>query len=131
MAIHLICLAVNKLYMDLQGSVQIFSDCNGALLKVQHLPPYEIPSRCSHSDILKNIMVNRSNLSFERIFSHVKAHQDNHLAYETLPRPSQLNCQMDYYAKKAIWEYDREELRDTPQFPLEPVCVGREQINQR
>ncbi len=68
-------------------------------------------------------MVNCSNLTFELKFSHVKAHQDDQYSYETLSRPSQLNCQMDYYAKKAIWEQDREKMRDTPQFPLEPVCV--------
>jgi hypothetical protein len=30
---------------------------------------------------------------------------------------------MDYYAKKAIWEYDSTAPSDTQQFPLEPICV--------
>jgi hypothetical protein len=39
MAIHLILLAVNKCNPDLPGSVQIFSDCLGALDKKENLPP--------------------------------------------------------------------------------------------
>jgi hypothetical protein len=56
MAIHLILLAINKCNPGLPGSAQIFSDCLGALNKVENLlAPYRIPTRCSHSDILKNI----------------------------------------------------------------------------
>jgi hypothetical protein len=51
MAIHLVCLAVNELHPDLLGSIQIYLDCKGALHKIKNLPPYQIPSRCSHSDI--------------------------------------------------------------------------------
>jgi hypothetical protein len=62
---------------------------------VENLPPYCIPTKCSHSDILKNIMVNCSDLTFIQNFSHVQAHQDNHIRYESLTRSTQLNCQMD------------------------------------
>ena len=58
MAIHLILLATNKVWPELQGSAKVYSDCLGALQKVTTLPPHRIPSRCRHSDILKNIMVN-------------------------------------------------------------------------
>ena len=64
MAIHLILLSVNKVLPNLQGSTYIYSDCLGALNRVEHLPPHQIPSKCQHSDILKNIMVNCANLSF-------------------------------------------------------------------
>jgi hypothetical protein len=64
MAIHLILWGINEVYQCLQGLVHILSDCLGALDKVENLPPYPIPTQCSHSDILKNIMVNCSNLSF-------------------------------------------------------------------
>ena len=104
MAIHLILRSMNEVFKDLRGSVHIYSDCLGALNKVENLPPYRIPTKCSHSDILKNIMVNCSNLTFLRIFSHMKAHQDDHSGYESLTRSAQLNCQMDYHAKQAIWE---------------------------
>jgi hypothetical protein len=104
MAIHLILRSMNEVFKDLRGSVHIYSDCLGALNKVENLPPYRIPTKCSHSDILKNIMVNCRDLTFLRIFSHVKAHQDDHSGYESLTRSAQLNCQMDYHAKQAIWE---------------------------
>jgi hypothetical protein len=76
MVIHLILLAVDKCNPDLPGFVHIFSGCLGALNKIENLPPYCIPTKCSHSDILKNIMVHCSDLSFCWLYSHVKAHQD-------------------------------------------------------
>jgi hypothetical protein len=102
---------------------QIYSDCLGALNKVKDLPPYRIPTWCSHSDILKNIMVNCSNISFSCFYSHVQAHQDDQAQYGDLSRPAQLNCQMDYHAKKAIWDMGPLNNKVTRRFPLEPVCV--------
>ncbi len=58
-----------------------------------------------------------------RIFSHVKAHQDDHIGYESLTRSAQLNCQMDYHAKKSIWESDLNPEAPTRRFPLEPIYV--------
>jgi hypothetical protein len=92
MAIHLILLGVNVVSTNLRGLVLVLSDCLGTLNKVKDLPPYRIPTQCSHSDILKNIMTNCSNLSFSRLYSHVKAHQDDGKAYGDLTRDAQLNC---------------------------------------
>jgi hypothetical protein len=104
MAIQLILKAINEVNTYLKGSVHILSDCLGALKKIEDLPPYQIPTQCSHLDILKNIMANCSNLSFNRIISHVKAHQDDNKKYSDLFRDAQLNCQIDYLAKSAIYE---------------------------
>ncbi len=123
MAIHLILKAVTKVSSDLTGSMHILLDCLGALNKVKDLPPYRIPTQCSHSDILKNIMVNCSNLSFSCISSHVKAHQDDKLAYGDLPQDAQLNCQMDHLAKMAIFEAAATQRDQTKRFPLELLCV--------
>jgi hypothetical protein len=59
-----------------------------------------------------------------------KAHQDDHTGYEGLTRSAQLNCQMDYHAKKAIWESDQNPDAPTRCFPLEPLCVflGRNKL---
>ena len=65
MAIHLILLTINEVNPGLKGFVHIYSDCLGALEKVKNLPPTRIPSRLAHLDVLKNILVNRSNLSFD------------------------------------------------------------------
>jgi hypothetical protein len=110
MAIHLILLAVNKLDKQLPGLVKIYSDCLGALGRVTSLPANRLPSRCKHSDILKNIMVNCSNLSFSCQYLHVSAHQDEKMSYEQLPRPTQLNCRMDMPPQKAsygVWKEKR------------------------
>jgi hypothetical protein len=50
MAIHLI-LWGNEVYQGLQRLVHILLDYLGALDKVENLPPYCIPTQCSHSDI--------------------------------------------------------------------------------
>jgi hypothetical protein len=101
MAIHLILLAANHTQPHLQGNVTIFSDCLGALDKVAHLPPNRIHSRCSHSDILKNIMINCKAITFGLSYCHVKAHQDEDIDFHLLLIPAQLNCRMDAMAKAA------------------------------
>jgi hypothetical protein len=115
---------------NLRGLVLILSDCLGALNKVRDLPPYRIPTQCSHSDILKNIMANCSKVTFTRHSSHVKAHQDDGRAYGDLPREAQLNCQMDYLAKTEIYEAHAPQEIPTRRFPLEPICVflGRNKL---
>ena len=75
-------------------------------------------------------MVNCSNLTFLRIFPQVKAHQDDHIGCKSLMHSTQLNCQMDYHAKKTIWESDLNPEAPTCRFPLEPICVflGRNKL---
>ena len=102
MAIHLILLAINEVNPGLEGSVHIYSNCLGALYKVKNLPPSRVPSSLAHSDVLKNILVNCSSLTFDRHYSHVLAHQDDQLDYGDLSQPSQLNVNMDYNAKQAL-----------------------------
>jgi hypothetical protein len=97
MAIHLLLLSVNKTYPTLKGSVEIVSDCLGALNWVSYLPPYRIPSRCRHSNIFKNILVNCRDLSFTTYYSH-KAHQDDQTSFKNLCRKAQLNCICDHAA---------------------------------
>ena len=123
MAIHLILLATNEVNVGLQGRVQIYSDCLGALDKVKNLPPARIPTGSAHSDVLKNILVNCSDISFDRYYSHVSAHQDDHKTFTTLTREAQLNCSMDYLAKKALWDLRATQLPVQQAFPLEPICI--------
>jgi hypothetical protein len=98
-AIHLILLSINKIHLTLAGSVEIVSDCLGALKRVTHLPPYQIPSRCQHSDILKTILVNCRDLTFTTYYSHIKVHQDDQTSFSNLSRKAQLNCICDQSAK--------------------------------
>lgn len=130
MAIHLILLSVNKVEQQLAGKVLIYSDCLGALNRVEHLPPHRIPTRCRHSDILKNILVNCREMTFEMCYSHVEAHQDDHKEFDDLTLPSKWNCTMDFAAKNEIWKLDVDKLPYQEPFPLEPICmfVGREKM---
>jgi hypothetical protein len=84
MAILLILLAANEVNPGLLGQVKIYSDCLGALDKVKNLPPARIPTGSAHSDVLKNILVNCSAISFDRYYSHVSAHQDDHADFTSL-----------------------------------------------
>jgi hypothetical protein len=75
-------------------------------------------------------MITCSDLSFTQIFSHVAAHQDDGKAYNTLSQESQLNCQLDFYAKQAIWDETGTTDTMAKRFPLEPICVflGRDKL---
>ena len=123
LAIHLILLATNEVNPGLNGQVRIYSDCLGALDKVKNLPPARIPTGSAHSDVLKNILVNCSEVSFDRYYSHVSAHQDDHKDYTSLSREAQLNCAMDNLAKKALWDLRPTQLPTQQAFPLEPICI--------
>lgn len=123
MAVHLILLAVNKVQPELEGSTHIYSDCLGALDKVEHLPPSRIPSKCRHSDILKNIMLHCNKLTFTRLFSHVSAHQDDHLEWEEMDFIAQRNCGCDHAAKNNLRSTFIEGADTQQPFPLEAISL--------
>ncbi len=95
MAVHLLLLAVNTVFPGLTGLVQVYSDCTGALSWVAELPPYQVPSHCRHSDILKTILMNCGRLTFSRKYCHVEAHQDDKVKWEELSHEAQLNAACD------------------------------------
>ena len=104
MAMYLVLRALNVLHVGLTGSINIYSDCEGALGMVEHIPYPCIPTHCKHTDVLKNILVHCKNFLFECAFHHIKAHQDDNIPFHLLDHPSQLNCMMDKMAKCTIRE---------------------------
>jgi len=68
-------------------------------------------------------MVNCSSLTFALVYLHVRAYQDDDVAYHLLSRPLQLNCMVDLEAEDMIWGLEGEELPPQEVFPLEPVTV--------
>ena len=123
MAIHLILLAANKVWPRLEGKAKIYSDCLGALQKTTSLPRHRIPSRCRHSDVLKNVMINCSSLTFRLEYEHVDAHQDDGKDFALLKRPAQMNCMCDRMAKGVVWGLAGEKLPKQSMFPLESIAV--------
>ncbi len=123
MAIHLILLAINEIYPGLKGVGHIFSNCLGALDKVKNLPPSHVLLSCALLDIIKYLLVNCGSLSFDCIYLHIWAHQDDKISYQDLSQPSQLNCLMDFYAKKTLWDLQPMHLPVQQPFLLEPVCI--------
>jgi hypothetical protein len=130
MAIHLILVSVNRVHKSLSGSAKVVSDCLGALQRVTYLPPYRIPSRCKHSDILKNILVNCRDLTFRINYSHVKAHQDDTTPFKNLSRSLQLNCICDHLAKQRLSNGEAKPKGGSQLLPLEPIgiFVGGEKL---
>ena len=121
MAIHLILLSVDRIHGTIAGSVEVVSDCLGALRRVTDLPLYPIPSQCKHSDILKNILINSHALSFTLHYRHVRAHQDNATSFTNLSRKAQLNCICDQTAKQHIAIDGSGSGTPGRMFPLEPI----------
>jgi hypothetical protein len=121
MAIHLILLSINKIICQLSGSVEIVSDCLGAFNRATYLPPYPIPSRCRHLDILKNILVYCRDLTFTTFYFHLKAHQDNNASFRNISRKAQLNCICDHAPKQPIAVDGTEEALPGRMFPIEPI----------
>ena len=129
-ATHLILLSVNWVAPTLRGSAHIYSDCLGVLDKIRNLPPHRIPSKCRHSDVLKNVMLHCGLMTSTHLFSYVFTHQDNWTKWENLTRAEQLNCAVDFGAKRVLLHHDDSNLPRQQKFPLEAVCVwaGREKM---
>jgi hypothetical protein len=123
MAIHLLLLAVNTVSPRLAGRVKIYLDCLGALGHTAELPPYRIPTRCKHSDVLKMILVNCGGLLFHQEYIHVNAHQDDLKRWEDLLQEAQLNAACDAGAKAMLRLQDITNLPQQEPFPLEPLCL--------
>ncbi len=123
MAIHLLLVSVNRVHNTLVGSVEVVSNCLGALKRVVHLLPYWISLCCKHSDILKNILVNCRDLTFTLYYLHMNVHQDDNVAFNKLSRKSQLNCICDHLAMQRISKSAQQQQQDSHLFSLEPVGI--------
>ena len=123
MVIHLILVSINRVHKSLSGSAKVLLYCLGALQRVTYLPPYRILSRCKHSDILKNILVNCRDLTFSINYSHVKAHQDDTTPFKNLSRSLQLNCICDHLAKQRLSNGEAKPKGGSQLFPLELIGI--------
>ena len=101
----------------------MYSDCLGALGRMENLPLHRISSQCRHSDILKNILVNCTSLTFVLKYKYAKAYQDDHDQCGVLERPFQLNCVCDGMAKGVVWGLAQEVYPNQKTFPLEPLAI--------
>ncbi len=121
MAIHLLLVSVNRVHNTLVGSVEEVSDCLGALKRVVHIPPYQMPLCCKHSDILKHILINCRDLTFTLYYSHVKAHQDDSVAFNKLSRKSQLIVCATTWQSSAAVNPHNDSSKTTTYSPWNPL----------
>jgi len=68
-------------------------------------------------------MVNCANLSFQREYLHVAAHQDDHTRWENMSQAAQLNSACNAGAKAILHAQDVTNLPPQEVFPLEPICM--------
>ena len=75
-------------------------------------------------------MIHCSSQSFARIFSHISAHQVDNGNFDDLSRPAQLNCAVNFDAKRALLSLNADDLPRQQPFPLETVNVwaGNEKL---
>jgi hypothetical protein len=125
MAVHLLLLAVNTVSPGLASQVKIYLECLGALGRTAELPPYCIPTRCKHSNVLKMILVNCGGLLFHQEYIHVDAHQDDLKRWEDLLWEAQLNAACDAGAKAMLRLQDITNLPQQEPFSLEPLFSVR------
>jgi hypothetical protein len=123
MAVHLLLLAMNTVSPGQTCLLQVYSDCLGALSRITELPPYQVPSSCRHSYILKKILVNCGGLTFSRKYCHVEAHQDDKMMWEELSCEVQSNAACNAGAKAVIRRQDTTDLQQQEAFPLKPICM--------
>jgi hypothetical protein len=62
----------------------------------------QVPLRTKHTDLIQAIRKIILELPIKVVFKDVTGHQDKHVLYEDLNRPSQLNVQVDSEAKRYL-----------------------------
>ena len=88
-------------------------------------PSYQhSPYLMSSLEHLKNITINFWSLTFDCIYLHVMAHQDDVIGYNKLSRSAQMKYLCDGDAKKVIWGLELEYLPLQDMFPLEPISAS-------
>ena len=123
MTVHLMLRSVSRIKPKLEGTCKIYSDCLRVLARIAKLSLHRIHSRCRHSEILKNIMVNCSNLAFTRTYMHVDAHQDHEKLWDETIRLAQLNLVCTIGDKMEIYEVNNDRTVKRRPYPLEPICI--------
>ena len=74
-----------------------FSDLHQASTKRKRVRP-----RTKHADLIRNLRHIKATHSFDVVYMHVKAHLDDHLAWDELTAVQQLNVHCDSLAKQAV-----------------------------
>ena len=128
MTAHLILHGIAELHPTLGCKVTMYSDCAGALDKLANLPSQCFHAKCKHSDILKNILLNCSNLPFAIALTHTPTHQDDMMDFCLLSCTAQLTCVVDARAKKCLMEAAAQ--GSVQWFLLKPIAcfVGKKKM---
>ncbi len=75
-------------------------------------------------------MIHCSLMTFDHLFSHVSAHQDDREEFENLSQQAQLNCACDFGTKRILLRQNPDDLPRQQLFPLEAISIwaGKEKM---
>lgn len=100
-AIHHLISFVLEYYTVPKAHGSMHCDNRGALLQAS-TKRKRVKPRTKHADLIRNIRLIKSTHVFEIQYRHVKAHQDEHFAWDQLSLFQQLNVHCDLLAKQAV-----------------------------
>ena len=99
---HLVAFAL-EYYTVRSASGSIHCDNRGALHQAS-ITRKRVRPRTKHADLIRNLRDIKATHKFDVKYIHVKAHQDDHLAWDELTLFQQLNVHCDLLAKQAVQE---------------------------
>lgn len=103
-AIHHLVAFVLEFYVVRSANGSIHCDNKGALHQAA-TKRKRVRPRTKHADLIRNLRHIKATHQFEVLYHHVKAHLDDHMAFDQLTVVQQLNVHCDLLAKQAVQDY--------------------------
>ena len=103
-AIHHLVSFVLEFYVVQKARGSIHCDNKGALHQAS-TKRKRVRPRTKHADLIRNLRHIKASHSFEVVYMHVKAHLDDHFAWNELTVIQQLNVHCDHLAKQAVQDW--------------------------
>lgn len=108
-----------EFYVVRSAHGSIHCDNKGALHQAS-IKRKRVRPRTKHADLIRNLRHIKATHQFEVRYQHVKAHLDDHLAFDQLTVVQQLNVHCDLLAKQAVQDYITNPTDRSPEAQLLP-----------
>lgn len=118
-AIHNLVAYVLEYYVVRTARGSIHCDNKGALHQAS-IKRKRVRPRTKHADLIRNLRHIKATHNLEVLYHHVKAHLDDHIAFDQLTAVQQLNVHCDLLAKQAVQDYITNPSDRAPESQLLP-----------
>ncbi|KAL3760545.1 hypothetical protein ACHAWU_009506 [Discostella pseudostelligera] len=134
-AMHVLVLTIKTHFACSSSSgMTIFCD-NEVAVDRANQTVRRIKPRWACGDVLRSFRNIRPKISTSMSFEYVESHMDDHIPWESMSLPQQLNCQCDYLAKQAV---KKDRLANPRVYPnehklpceLATVCIDGNKITR-